>query len=465
MTVIRETTSLCPECANEVPAVIEIHEGKACLNRQCPEHGSKRFVLSEHGEAYADLDRFYIRLNGLKPQGHVTNIWILVTPRCQQGCVYCSVDVAHCTLEDMTLQDVSDLMDRHSKPKVTLSGGEPTLYALLFDVLEEAKRRGVPVQIATNGIAMASEEFCRKLKDAGLNEVRLSMESFDVAEAERIGLGSFVKPKLQALENLERLGFSVTLSPTLFKGVSDEQIYHAVEYARDKPFIRQLSIGGFSWNGGGTTLPQSMMFTPDAMMDVLHRHYCDCTREEVYAFQKLMHAVMLIAGFRYCLNSQTMIFMRGGKKGLTPLSDYIHLPRLSRLLDFWVRIRPKNRLLGALCLAPLLGLSMRLRVIPYVPKLLRLVLRSMPRVDTKRFPGGLLVVVLNTNCSTLNADPAVSTQCTSATVVKECGVLREANAGLELMNQEKAQRKNARWQPGRGACDPAGGDAAGPGAE
>ena len=88
--VVRKTRSLCPECAKEVDGAVVVADGKAWLDRSCTEHGSYRYLLSNHGEEYADLDAFYARLTDLKGGRKITNVWIVTTSKCQQDCPYCA---------------------------------------------------------------------------------------------------------------------------------------------------------------------------------------------------------------------------------------------------------------------------------------------------------------------------------------------------------------------------------------
>lgn len=444
MEIFRRTTSLCPECAQEVEATLAVDGGRACLIRECPEHGSYTFIQSENGDDYADLDRFYISLNGLTPQGNAPNVWFLITHKCQQNCCYCSADVAcEPSFEEMSWDDLMGLLDKYGHERLSLAGGEPTLHPRLFEFLQEAQRRGISITVATNALALASPDFCRRLKEVGVKEVRVSIESLNLEQADALKLGSFLQAKLKAIDNLGALGITVTLSPTLFKGLSEDQVFHMLEYAKMKPFIREVTIEGFSWNGGGMkSLPKEMMLTPDAMMDEVHRYYCKCSRHDVFTFQKLLHALMYVLGIRYCLNSQAMIFLNRREKGLDPLLHYFNLRRLERWLRWWIRVKPGGRLAGGLFMLPVLASAVRLKTLPLVPAMLRLLFANLAKVKVDKYPSEFLILVLNTNCSTLNADPAVSAQCISRTIMKQGDVMRDGTAANELLGLEKTIRKS-----------------------
>lgn len=449
MEIIRRTKSRCPKCTKELDASIVVSEGKAYIFRECPEHGPFSYLLSEHGEDYADLDRFYFEVYGESSPGKRMHTWISATIQCQQKCPYCTADCANdeddIQWEEMTWEDILGILDNFKKGKLSLSGGEPTLHPNVLDFFKEVDRRGISAQLATNGLKLASKEYCQLLKDNKVKEVRLSVESVSRDDAAKLGLDSYVEPKLQAIRNLCDVGISVTISPTIFKGVNEEQLYHIIEFAKDKPAIRAFSVEGFSWNGSGIRMPPEMMISPDEMMDIIHRHYCTCERRDLFALQKLAYALMDAVGFDLCLKSEFMVFLRRGGE-LHPLTEFINVRRVGRMLDVWRKALPRQRWLRGLLLMPVLAAGVTFKTIPLIPVLLRLVLANRGRLDVHRYPSELVVVGLNTNCSTLNADSAVVPHCISGYVIKRGGEIHRERVGDVLLNKEEINYKSGFWQ-------------------
>jgi len=60
--------------------------------------------------------------------------------------------------------------------KLTISGGEPTLYKDLIALVAEGKKYGWEIGLNTNG-SLIDQEYARRLKDAGLDSVTLSLYS------------------------------------------------------------------------------------------------------------------------------------------------------------------------------------------------------------------------------------------------------------------------------------------------
>jgi len=444
--VVRKTRSLCPECAKEVDGAVVVSDGKAWLDRTCPDHGSYRFLLSLHGDEYADLDAFYARLSGFKGRRKITNVWIVTTSRCQQDCPYCNADVKRNVYSEMGWEEILGILNQYGNVKYTFSGGEPTLHPNVLDFFQEARRRRLTTQLATNGVLLASKEYCQKLHEAGVNEVRLSIESVHRKEADALNLGEFFEAKLQAIDNAGEAGMTIALSPTIFKGLNEEQLFHILEYAKDRPHIRELTVAGFAWNGAGAGLPPEMMMSPDEMMDVLHRHYGSTPRAEIFTFQKALLAMLHLVGYRLCINSQVIVFVRDKRRGLVPIVEYLSMSRMEKGLRWWARLRSRNRLTLGLLLLPVLASSVSLRTLPLMGRILRMLWANLAQLDVNRYPAQLLPVILNTNCSTLNADELLGPQCMNGVVVKQNGELRHMSASVTFLDKEKGNRDSGDWQ-------------------
>ena len=107
MDMVRQTKTVCPVCCETLDAEIQLNDGKARIFRSCPEHGDYDFLLSEHGEFYADLDRFFNSvLDSTQPRGRITNYWVIATVECQIQCSYCSVETVGGRCKQMTLEEL-----------------------------------------------------------------------------------------------------------------------------------------------------------------------------------------------------------------------------------------------------------------------------------------------------------------------------------------------------------------------
>ncbi len=418
MDIVRTTKTVCPVCCKTLDAEIRVIDGKAWLCRVCPEHGNYNFLLSENGELYSDLDRFFNGvLDSSKPRGRITNYWVISTVQCQMQCAYCSVETVGGRCIEMTLEELKKLIHEHSGAKLTLSGGEPSLHPHVLEFFREARKAGVVTQMASNGIKLADREFCAAMKEAGLTEVRLSIESTDPKKAAQLGTDPFIPMKLKALQNLEALGVTTILSPTIFKGLNEDELINMIEYAKEKSFVHSISVNGFAWVGRGADLEREKMIMPDEMMDVIYRQYFKSARENIFVFQKALYALLDAINIRLCLYTQVMIFVRYPDR-VVPITEYINMFMLKRGMRWWERFASANRLVRTLTLGTVFAASLKPRTLRLFPAVGALFLANVLGIVVTNYPRRLLPVILNTNCCPLNYDEVVGRQCMSGVLMR-----------------------------------------------
>ncbi|MFA7693569.1 MAG: radical SAM protein [Candidatus Hydrogenedentes bacterium] len=413
----------------------------AFLYRECPLHGSNKLLLSRQGSLYVDLDRFYF--NVLKedtPCGRITNYWVLIKDACQMNCPYCSVEMRDPFFEEMSLEEYRTLLPTYKKAKHTFTGGEPTLHPQFFQFVEEAVRNRVTVQLATNGIRLADPDYCKRLQDAGIDEIRLSIDSFDREQAARLSLSQFVDAKMAALRNLEALNFPTSLSPTIFKGINEDQLVASCEYAKDKAFIRSLSVNGFAYVTTIKSLSPENIIMPDEMMDLLFEHYCTGPREDLYVFQKALHALLHLVDIRLCMNVQIMLFVRKNST-LKSLTDYLAMDRMKRALSRWERHARKGLFWKRLTFLRVLLVSINRKTFHLLPSLINLFLVNLFGINVKQYPEIFLPVVMNTNCNVYNTDKTLGKQCMSGNLFIRDGKIQHGFSTETLSNKEKRHAK------------------------
>jgi len=108
--------------------------------------------------------------------------WIAweITRRCNLKCVHCrsSSELEVIGHLDFSLDEAKRVLDDihgYADPVMVLSGGEPLLRADVFDIAAYGTGLGMRMCLATNG-TLVTEEICRKIKEAGIKMVSLSLD-------------------------------------------------------------------------------------------------------------------------------------------------------------------------------------------------------------------------------------------------------------------------------------------------
>ncbi len=122
--------------------------------------------------------------------------------------------------EEMTGDEVLRVIDQIALvgkvPSVSFTGGECTLRPELPEFIAHARKRGMRVNIITNGITCSSRAYVDKLRAAGLTSAQVSLEGPDakVHDALTQRPGSFAKT-IRGIRNLRDAGLHVHTNTTI----------------------------------------------------------------------------------------------------------------------------------------------------------------------------------------------------------------------------------------------------------
>jgi uncharacterized radical SAM superfamily Fe-S cluster-containing enzyme len=279
----RYVNAFCPHCQVEVPDrplqsvrrlfgwLVERDE-RIWLERGCPDHGLVRTLYDESPEILRYLEQWtaptkthipdvagnfdpvpsaYLR--GL-PEMQTQHTCILladITAECNLRCPTCFTDSSPELTGVAPLADVLASIDtRLSRENgridvLMLSGGEPTLYPDLAELLREvASRNVIRVLVNTNGLRIAREDAVLDLLSEHRERVEVYLQyDGDSAEASRHHRGGDLRQlKDRAVQRLSDRGIFTTLTMTVALGANDEEIGGVVKRALDTPYVGGVSI-------------------------------------------------------------------------------------------------------------------------------------------------------------------------------------------------------------------------------
>ena len=110
---------------------------------------------------------------------------IELTSRCNANCVYCGRDKLP-FVGDMSIEHFKKIVD--AMPFVGFVGpwavGESLLHPDIFEAIKYVKSKGKYVNISTNG-SVLSERVCKGLLEAGLDELKISVDTDDKDDYEK----------------------------------------------------------------------------------------------------------------------------------------------------------------------------------------------------------------------------------------------------------------------------------------
>jgi len=272
--IIRNTTSICPECLHPIPAeiFIDVNTNWVMMRKHCEEHGDFKDKISVNPEEYKWNQNFTTEIgstidNSSKPsdvsssirettngcpydcgicENHQSAPCIAVidpTNRCNLACPICFANAsAKGYVVEPTFDEIVQILKhfRSIKPVPPIllqyAGGEPTLRNDLHDITRKAKELGfIEVMVSTNGVRMSkSVEYCRELKESGIDAIYLQFDATDAPEIWKKLRGFNLWPiKQRVIKNCRTVGLKgIMLVPTIAKGVNDNQIENILEFAK-----------------------------------------------------------------------------------------------------------------------------------------------------------------------------------------------------------------------------------------
>ena len=173
-----------------------------------------------------------------------------INQACNLSCPVCFAESSTARTGQRSLAEVEALLDMlvasEGEPDlVQISGGEPTLHPELFEILAAARARPIRhLMINTNGIRIAREPgFAERLAEfmPGF-EVYLQFDSLKRDALMDLRGADLSRVRIEALQNLERLGVSTTLVVTVKKGVNDAEIPEMVRFALQWGCVRGVTF-------------------------------------------------------------------------------------------------------------------------------------------------------------------------------------------------------------------------------
>jgi 7,8-dihydro-6-hydroxymethylpterin dimethyltransferase len=291
----RSTDSLCPRCVPEVRSAIirgeadlsilaanhpgeikaEIVEeaGRVLMRKTCLKHGVFEDVLSSNADfsrrieglffgrdfKCAEDEKIHRHGSSTIKFGRGAVLTVDLTNRCNMMCNPCFMDANQVGyVHQPEFEDIKAILDRavSFKPRrqviVLFSGGEPTLSPFFIDAVAYAKKIGFyRIMAATNGIRFAqSEEFTREAHEAGLHGAYLQFDGVTNEKNQHRGVGNLFDVKLQAVENMAKVGMKTTLVTTIVNGVNNDGIGPIVDFAiRNIDKIQTIAFQPVSFTG------------------------------------------------------------------------------------------------------------------------------------------------------------------------------------------------------------------------
>jgi MoaA/NifB/PqqE/SkfB family radical SAM enzyme len=165
--------------------------------------------------------------------------YIQITRKCNQKCRFCSNPPSR--YKPFPINTLKKLVDNYIKKRydgVIFSGGEPTLYPFLPEIISYCNSKNFPCRIITNGQKLSDFKYLSTLIEAGLNHIHLSIYSHkpEIQNFLTQNESSFENIK-KALENLSKTKIKVDINITINKYNSNHLSELVKFLVKNYPFL------------------------------------------------------------------------------------------------------------------------------------------------------------------------------------------------------------------------------------
>jgi radical SAM protein with 4Fe4S-binding SPASM domain len=158
-----------------------------------------------------------------------------ITEYCNFNCKWCFANAGDnqkpVHMEKEKAFGLIDTLADSGVRQITFSGGEPTVYPHIADVISKAHERGLVVHMNTNGFLL-TKELARRLKEKGLSQVQINIDSLDPKCHDYIrGRKNSHERAIEALKNARAVGLTC-VSQTVLTKKNENEIVDIFKFAR-----------------------------------------------------------------------------------------------------------------------------------------------------------------------------------------------------------------------------------------
>lgn len=165
---------------------------------------------------------------------------ISLTERCNFRCQYCMPEKPFSWVPKENLLSFEELFMfakvaiDEGVNKIRLTGGEPLLREDIdkFIAMIYGYKSDIDISLTTNGYLL--NESAKRLKDAGLKRLNISLDSLKSDVAAKIAGKDVLKKVLEGIDKALEVGLGVKLNMVPLSGINDKEIIDILEYSMAK---------------------------------------------------------------------------------------------------------------------------------------------------------------------------------------------------------------------------------------
>lgn len=177
-----------------------------------------------------DLCRYLIRQRRLGVEKFPLVLMLEPTHQCNLACQGCGrlQEYRESLGQSLTLEECLAAVEECGAPVVTITGGEPLLYAPVFELAAELVRRGKHLYLCTNAILL--EKSLPRLPRSSRLTLSVHVDGLAATHDRLLGRPGLFEVAIRAIKAAKAQGFRVCTNTTIYKNSDIEEIGQLFEY-------------------------------------------------------------------------------------------------------------------------------------------------------------------------------------------------------------------------------------------
>ncbi len=294
MEFLRHTKSVCPKCLKSLDAILFRKNEEIILSKHCDLHGTFNCTVWHDFPKLPAFENAFAKNStenlskliplstkhdcphncGICPLHEQSTCTVLLelTKSCNLNCPICFADAKNG--QSMDFESLEQILSKlefiHGQASgaiLQLSGGEPTLYPYLIDVVKEASKLFQAVQLNTNGILLGQDQnLAIQLKKAGLSWVFLQFDTLNDQINLKMRGAKLFEIKQRAIENCKQAGLGLVLVCTIAPNLNDFELGSLLDFSINNfPTVRGLHFQPMTLSGRNNLENQEHLTIPQTI--------------------------------------------------------------------------------------------------------------------------------------------------------------------------------------------------------
>ncbi len=205
----------------------------------------------------------------------VDYIRVSVTERCNFRCQYCMPEKPFSWVPKENLLSFEELFEfikvaiDEGVKKVRITGGEPLLREDLDKFIKMIYDYAPDIDLAMTSNAFLLKGVAKKLKDAGLKRINVSIDTLKPEVAQKIAQKDVLKNVLDGVQEALHVGLKVKVNMVPMKGVNEDEIIDVLHYCKE----RNMGIRFIEYMENVHAAVDIKGMNSDELLDVISQHY------------------------------------------------------------------------------------------------------------------------------------------------------------------------------------------------